>query len=129
MAGRARTHSLPLRAYSTDSTHSIGSFLEFLPILSLLSARYTASDLPYHLVVPSLPGYAFSSPPPLDRDFRLEDIARLFNKLMIGLGFESGYVVQGGDVGSKVARVMAAEQANCKGLDASLPSASYSLYD
>ncbi|KAJ7583429.1 Alpha/Beta hydrolase protein [Mycena floridula] len=91
-----------------------GSFLEFLPILQLISARYKPSELPYHMIVPSLPGYGFSSPPPLNRDFQLQDIARLFNKLMVGLGFGDGYVVQGGDVGSKVARVMAAEQANCK---------------
>ena len=48
-----------------------GSFLEFLEILRLLTRKYTASTLPYHIVVPSLPGYAFSSPPPLNQDFRL----------------------------------------------------------
>ena len=92
-----------------------GSFIEFLPLLERLRERYKPNDLPYHLVVPSLPGYTFSSPPPLDRDFRVEDIARLFDRLATSLGFENGYVVQGGDVGSKVARVMAAEHASCKG--------------
>ncbi|KAJ7580187.1 Alpha/Beta hydrolase protein, partial [Mycena floridula] len=91
-----------------------GSFLEFLPIIGLLTTRYPASDLPYHIIVPSLPGYGFSSPPRNDRDFRLEDIARLFNKLMVGLGFGSGYVAQGGDIGAKVARVLAALYDNCK---------------
>ncbi|PVH81183.1 alpha/beta-hydrolase [Cadophora sp. DSE1049] len=90
-----------------------GSFLEFLPILSLLKARYTPETLPYHFVVPSLPGYAFSSPPPLDRDFRIEDVARVMNALMVDLGFGKGYVVQGGDIGSKVARVIAAEYDSC----------------
>jgi microsomal epoxide hydrolase len=33
-----------------------GSFLEFLPILSILSTRYTPATLPYHIVVPSFPG-------------------------------------------------------------------------
>ncbi|KAI8625408.1 Alpha/Beta hydrolase protein [Xylariaceae sp. FL1651] len=95
-----------------------GSFLEFLPILKRLQSAYaTPSELPYHIIVPSLPGYAFSSPPPLDRDFRLEDCARILDKLMVQLGFglnsgdgskgvHGGYVVQGGDVGSKVARVL-----------------------
>lgn len=70
--------------------------------------RYTPETLPYHIIVPSLPGYAFSSPPPLDRDFQLQDIAAIMHNLMCGLGFGSGFVVQGGDIGSKVARVMGA---------------------
>jgi microsomal epoxide hydrolase len=90
-----------------------GSFLEFLPILSLLKARYTEEELPYHFIIPSSPGYAFSSPPPLDRDFRIEDVARVMNHLMADLGFGSGYVVQGGDIGSKVARAIAAEHESC----------------
>jgi microsomal epoxide hydrolase len=89
-----------------------GSFLEFLPMLSLISSQYTPETLPYHFIVPSLPGYAFSSKPPLDRDFRIQDIARLMNSLMTQLGFEK-YVVQGGDIGSKVARVLVAEHPSC----------------
>ncbi|KEQ74205.1 alpha/beta-hydrolase [Aureobasidium namibiae CBS 147.97] len=74
-------------------------------------------DLPYHLVVPSLPGYAFSSRPPLEKDFGIGDVARLMNMLMLNLGYEAGYMVQGGDVGSKVARVIAAKHDECKGKD------------
>ncbi|CAD0115021.1 unnamed protein product, partial [Aureobasidium uvarum] len=91
-----------------------GSFLEFLPMLDKLRKKYGSVDLPYHLVVPSLPGYAFSSPPPIDKEFRVEDVARLMNQLMLRLGFGAGYMVQGGDVGSKVARVMAAKYDECK---------------
>ncbi|KAK3071411.1 hypothetical protein LTR53_008688 [Teratosphaeriaceae sp. CCFEE 6253] len=83
-----------------------GSVLELLPILRLLKEKYTPATLPYHVIVPSLPGYGFSSPPPIDADFRLEDCAQLFDDLMVQLGFEDGYVVQGGDVGSKIARVL-----------------------
>lgn len=90
-----------------------GNFLEFLPILSILKSQYSPSTLPYHFIIPSLPGYAFSSPPPLNRDFRIEDVSRVMNQLMLDLGFGTGYVVQGGDVGSKVARVLAAEHASC----------------
>ena len=64
--------------------------------MSILREKYTPETLPYHIIVPSLPGYTFSSRPPLDRDFRLEDTARLLNRLMISLGFGNGYVVQGG---------------------------------
>lgn len=90
-----------------------GSFLEFLPIMDRLRNNYSPSTLPYHIIVPSLPGYTFSSPPPSDRDFRVEDIARVFNTLMLGLGFPS-YIAQGGDIGSKIARVLAAEHTACK---------------
>jgi microsomal epoxide hydrolase len=91
-----------------------GSFLEFLPILDRVRKQHTPEDMPYHLIVPSLPGYAFSSPPPLDRDFDLTDIARLFNSLMTkSLAFQS-YIVQGGDIGSKVSRVIAATYDACK---------------
>lgn len=92
-----------------------GSFLEFLPILDHLRTAYTPETLPYHVIAPSMPGYTFSSPPPLHKDFRIEDIARVFDKLARGLGFGKGYIVQGGDIGSKVARVMAVEHNSCKG--------------
>ncbi|KAL9473502.1 hypothetical protein ACSS6W_007882 [Trichoderma asperelloides] len=85
-----------------------GNFLEFYSILRILAERYTPETLPYHVIVPSLPGYAFSSPPPLERDFQLQDIASIMNSLMTELGFGSGYAVQGGDIGSKVSRVLAA---------------------
>ncbi|KAK3643090.1 hypothetical protein LTR56_010464 [Elasticomyces elasticus] len=83
-----------------------GSVLEFFPILHLLKNKYTPQTLPYHIIVPSLPGYGFSSAPPLDKDFRLENCAQIFDDLMVQLGFEDGFLVQGGDVGSKVARVL-----------------------
>ncbi|KAK6384931.1 hypothetical protein LTS17_002494 [Exophiala oligosperma] len=93
-----------------------GSFMEFLDILTLLRKRYTPDELPYQVIVPSLPGYAFSSTPPVDRNWILEDSARLLHKLMCGLGFEAGYVLQGGDIGSYTARIMAAMYDSCKAL-------------
>ncbi|KZP29804.1 putative epoxide hydrolase [Athelia psychrophila] len=91
-----------------------GSFLEFLAILAIMRERYTPATLPYHLIVPSVPGYAFSSPPPLDREFDTIDVARIFNKLMVGLGFGGGYVAQGGDIGSKIARILNVQYESCK---------------
>ena len=84
-------------------------------MMSIFKRRYTPEELPYHLIIPSLPGYAFSSSPPLHKDWGLIDSARLMHKLMIGLGFESGYAVQGGDIGSYVSRIMAATYDSCKG--------------
>ncbi|PVH89426.1 alpha/beta-hydrolase [Cadophora sp. DSE1049] len=93
-----------------------GSFLEFLPILSLLKEKYPdPKDLPYHVIVPSLPGFAFSSPPPLDVDFDVGSVAAVMNQLMLDLGFGGGYVAQGGDIGSRIVKVLGdAEYPSCK---------------
>ena len=71
--------------------------------------------MPYHLLAASLPGYAFSDGPPTGRDWTNEDTARVLDGLMCGLGFGSGYAVQGGDIGSYVSRIMAAKSEGCKG--------------
>ena len=92
-----------------------GSFLEFLPLFEILQSKYTPDDLPYHVVVPSLPGYTFSSAPPVDKDFRADDVARIFDRLTSTLGFES-YAVQAGDVGARIARIMAAEYPKCRAI-------------
>jgi len=93
-----------------------GNFLEFLPILKLLKEKYPDSkDLPYHVIVPSLPGYAFSSPPPLDVDFDVGSVAAVMNQLMLDLGFGGGYVAQGGDIGSRVVKVLGdSDYPSCK---------------
>ena len=119
-----REHDIHFAALFSEKPNAIpvlcihgwpGSFLEFLDMLSVFKKRYTSQDLPYHLIIPSLPGYAFSSTPPLDRDWALADSARLMNKLMLGLGFgASGYAVQGGDIGSYTARIIAATYPSCK---------------
>ncbi|KAI7038525.1 hypothetical protein KC352_g46784, partial [Hortaea werneckii] len=85
-----------------------GSFLEFLKIFELLRKRYSPKDLPFHVVAPSLPGYGYSSGPPVDVDYNLLKAASAMNQLMIGLGFESGYLAQGGDLGSFISRIQAA---------------------
>lgn len=63
--------------------------------------------------MPSLPGYGYSSGPPLDRDYSTEDIARIIDKLMTGLGLDK-YISQGGDIGSFVSRVLGATAPACK---------------
>lgn len=83
-----------------------GSFLEFLGVLNHFRSKYQPGDLPFHLIVPSMPGYTLSSGPPTDRDFVVEDIARVIDKLMTGLGFKE-YVCQGGDIGSYTCRPLA----------------------
>lgn len=98
-----------------DQIHlEAGSFLEFLPMLDVMKKKYTAEDLPYHLVVPSLIGYTLSSAPPTDKTFKTRDIARIMDKLLTSLGFAGGYVAQGGDIGSGVARILGANFPSCK---------------
>jgi microsomal epoxide hydrolase len=79
-----------------------------------MKQKYTPATLPYHLIVPSLPGYSFSSPPPLDRDFANKDTAAVMNQLMLDLSFTS-YVAQGGDIGSRVAKILGVASESCKG--------------
>ncbi|KAF1947485.1 alpha/beta-hydrolase [Clathrospora elynae] len=94
-----------------------GSFLEFLPMLDLLRKKYTPDTLPYHIIVPSLPGFALSSDPPLTKDWKVADTSRIMHKLLVFLGFgSSGYLVQGGDIGSHISRQIAATYAECKGM-------------
>ena len=57
-----------------------------------MKEKYTSEELPYHIVIPSHPGYGFSSSPPLERDFGMVDIAAIINQLMVDLGFRSGYI-------------------------------------
>jgi microsomal epoxide hydrolase len=103
-------------AFADQNDSWPGSFLEFLPLLNLLNKKYDSPEkLPYHVVVPSLPGYGFSSYQPVEHDFAQADCSRIMDALMRQLGFGGGYVAQGGDVGSRVARVMGVEQEACKG--------------
>ncbi|KAI9435115.1 Alpha/Beta hydrolase protein [Lactarius indigo] len=73
-----------------------GNFLEVTKILPLLTA--VSADYPsFHVVAPSLPGYAWSEAV-LKKGFNAKHYAELFNKLMISLGYTE-YVTQGGDWG------------------------------
>lgn len=78
-----------------------------------MSERYKPEDLPYHIIVPSLVGYTLSAGPPVDRDWAVADTSRIMHKLLLSLGFKA-YAVQGGDVGSTVARLMAVNYVECK---------------
>lgn len=91
-----------------------GCFLEFLPMLELLRTKYTADTLPFHVVVPSLPGYGLSSGPPTDNDYSESDAARALNQVMVELGFGGGYIAQGGDVGHAIARRLSVAHDECK---------------
>ena len=89
-----------------------GSFLEFLHFLNVVKGKYSPKDLPYHYIIPSLPGYAFSSGPSVRQEWNNEDIAHVIHSLMLGLGFKF-YIAHGGDIGSFVSRILAVRYAEC----------------
>ena len=84
-------------------------------------SKYDENSLPFHIIVPSLPGYGYSNGPPIDKNFTTEGIARTMDKLMIGLGFGDGYVTQGGDIGSFVSRVLGTISNSCKAVHSRSP--------
>ncbi|CAI9627151.1 unnamed protein product [Alternaria burnsii] len=92
-----------------------GSFIEFLPMLTLVKEKYPAKDLPYHLIVPSLPGYTLSTVQSTDKEWKLEDTSRVLNQLMLNLGFDK-YLAQGGDVGSFTSQQMNRSYDSCVGM-------------
>ncbi|KAH9024532.1 Alpha/Beta hydrolase protein [Lactarius hengduanensis] len=73
-----------------------GCFLEVTKVLPLLTA-ISADHPSFHVVAPSLPGYAWSEGV-LEKGFHAKHYAELFNKLLISLGYTE-YVTQGGDWG------------------------------
>ncbi|KAJ7761029.1 Alpha/Beta hydrolase protein [Mycena metata] len=92
-------HGWPVRVWLTDFS---GSFHEFLPVIKPLteSSLVNGTNVSYNVVVPELPGFLFSSPPPLN--WTVADTARIFNTLMTEvLGYET-YAVHGTDWGCGV---------------------------
>lgn len=92
-----------------------GSFIEFLPMVSLLREKYLPGGLPYHLIIPSIPGYTLSGGGPLEKEWTVPDSARVLHTLMLELGFDR-YIAHGGDVGSFLATTMAVTYEQCVGL-------------
>jgi epoxide hydrolase len=107
-------HFLHIRSANPDArpllmTHGWpGSVLEFMDVIGPLSQDY-------HLVIPSLPGYAFSGKPK-EAGWNLDRIARAWDQLMRGLGYDR-YFAQGGDWGSAVTSTIGAQNLGaCAGI-------------
>ena len=92
-------HFVHVRSDRADATPLLlthgwpGSFVEFLELIERLRGDF-------HLVVPSLPGFAFSGPV-TDAGWDTARIARAWVELMDRLGYER-FGVQGGDIGAAV---------------------------
>lgn len=76
-----------------------GSFVEFADLVEPLAADG------HDVIVPSLPGYAFSGRP--ERPMGPRATAGLFHRLMVDLFGAGRYLVQGGDWGAAIAAWMA----------------------
>ncbi len=107
-------HFLHVRSPEPDATPLLlvhgwpASFLEFVDSIGpLTNPRAHGSDLAeaFHVVIPSIPGFAFSSPL-RSTGWGSERIAAAFVELMARLGYDR-YGVQGDDIGSLVAPEMA----------------------
>jgi len=85
-----------------------GSFVEFLEVIGPLTEPtrfgWNANDA-FHVVIPSLPGFAFSDKPS-EAGWEVERIAKAWVTLMQRLGYER-WVAQGGDWGSGVTHALA----------------------
>jgi pimeloyl-ACP methyl ester carboxylesterase len=75
-----------------------GSFLELLPLVEDLRRDF-------HLVVPSMPGFGFSTPV-VDGGWTMARVARVYDTLMRRLGYDS-YGVHGSDGGAMIGRELA----------------------
>ncbi|KAI0909413.1 Alpha/Beta hydrolase protein [Ustulina deusta] len=82
-----------------------GTFLEMTPLIDLLAPKSQpkgkTANTTFDVVIPSLPGFGFSSPPPT-KAWTAQDSARVFDKLMTqALGYQR-YAVHGTDWGSDI---------------------------
>ena len=93
-----------------------GSVFEFLPYLSVVRDKWSPDDLPWHIVVPSLPGYAFSEGPSTKVEWTNEDMAYCMNEIMVSLGLD-GYIAHGGDIGSFLSRICAVRYDACRAIN------------
>ncbi|RSM64213.1 epoxide hydrolase [Actinoplanes sp. ATCC 53533] len=106
-------HFLHVRSPEPDATPLLllhgwpGSFVEFADTIGPLSDPRAHGGDPgdaFHLVIPSLPGFGFSTPL-AGSGWGSEKMAGALLALMSGLGYQR-YGVQGGDTGSYVAPAM-----------------------
>jgi pimeloyl-ACP methyl ester carboxylesterase len=87
-----------------------GSYTEFLDVIGPLSDPRAHDGDPadaFHVVAPSLPGYAFSGPT-TERGWDIHRCARAFASLMDGLGYPR-FLAQGGDWGALLTSSLAGQ--------------------
>lgn len=118
-------HFLHIRSKREDALPMVishgwpGSVVEFHKIIEPLTNPDDDSPA-FHLVLPSLPGYDFSGKPAAPGT-TVEQIGRMWGKLMARLGYDS-YVAQGGDWGAIITQSIAqTETVHCKAIHTNMP--------
>ena len=122
-------HFLHVRSPHEDATPMVlthgwpGSIAEFMAVLDPLTnptEHGGSADDAFHLVVPSLPGYAWSGKPAAD-GCGIQWIADAWDTLMGRLGYDT-YVAQGGDWGSVVTTAIGATHGGrCVAIHTNMP--------
>lgn len=102
-----------------------GSIVEFLKVIGPLTnpvAHGGKAEDAFHVVCPSLPGYGFSGKP-TKPGYGVENIASMWDELMIRLGYGT-YFAQGGDWGSAVTTAVGIQNlGHCQGIHLTMPFA------
>jgi pimeloyl-ACP methyl ester carboxylesterase len=130
---RARIDGLPIhfihvRSERADAkplimTHGWpGSVLEFMDIIEPLTAPADPAQPAFHLILPSLPGYAFSGKP-TQPGWSVEKTAEAWDALMRALGYDR-YFAQGGDWGAAVTIAIGSQNKGaCAAIHVNMPVA------
>ena len=104
-----------------------GTFVEFLEVVEALADPDDPADA-FHVVVPSLPGYAYSDKPTTP-GWNVPRIARAWDTLMHDLGY-ARYGAQGGDWGAMVTTSIGQQRAaNLTGIHVNMPVVNFAECD
>ena len=107
-------HFVHVRSAHEDATPLLlmhtypGSFAEFLDLIGPLTDPEAHGGRPedaFHVVVPSMPGFGFSTPV-ADGGWTMDRVARAYDVLMRRLGYDS-YGAHGSDGGAMIGRELA----------------------
>jgi epoxide hydrolase len=97
-----------------------GSILEFADCIAPLTDPEDPAAPAFHLVLPSLPGYAFSGKP-TESGWSAEKTAEAWDVLMRALGYDR-YFAQGGDWGAIITMAMAVQDKGaCAAIHVNMP--------
>lgn len=100
-----------------------GSVLEFLDVITPLTNPEDTAQPAFHLVIPSLPGYAFSGKP-AEAGWSTDKTADAWDQLMRALGYDR-YFAQGGDWGAVVTMAIGVQNKGaCAAIHVNMPVAS-----
>ena len=111
-------HFIHVRSAEADATPLLlthtypGSFVDFLDMIEPLTdpvAYGGRAEHAFHVVIPSIPGFGFSTP--LEGRWTLARVAEVFDTLMRRLGYDS-YGAHGSDAGAIVSRELAIANAD-----------------